>query len=99
MLQDTLDQIPRERPGFVRQACPKRAALPGLFGIGAIEVDLEERLEREAPRGMATAARRLLAHAADATPSMPFARTLPVKPSVTQISVMPRVTSRPSMLP
>src|SRR5439155_10650767 len=69
MGEHPLDEVPGKRAGFLRQSGAKRAALPGLLWVGAIEVDLEEGLEGEPPRGMAASARRPLAHAADATPS------------------------------
>jgi len=75
MLQYALDQIPRKCRRLFREARAERAALPGLLGIGAIEVDLKKRLEGETSRGMAAAARRPVAHAADATPSPSASRS------------------------
>ena len=75
MSEHALDEVPSERAGLFRQPGAKRAALPRLLRIGTVEVDLEEGLEREPPRRMATAARRPLAHAADATPSPSASRS------------------------
>jgi len=82
MRQDARDEVPGERGGFLGQARTERAALVRLARIGAVEVDLEQRLERQPPRGMPSAARRApcslrgpgggasrLFYAADATPS------------------------------
>src|SRR2546428_56990 len=64
-----VDDFPGEGAGFVGEARAERAALPGLAGVRAIEVDLEEGLQGEAPRGMPAAARWSRGHAAEATPS------------------------------
>ena len=90
MLQHPVDKVPRERAGLVREAGAERAALPGLLCIGAIEVDLEQRLEREPPRGMAATARGTLAHAADATPS-PSASRSRVKTARSATSIARRI--------
>ena len=45
MLQNTFDQIPRECGCLLGESRAKCAPLPGLLRVGAIEVDLEERLQ------------------------------------------------------
>jgi hypothetical protein len=69
MLQNTFDEIPREGGSLLREPSAERAALPGLLRVGAVEVDLEKRLQGEPAGGMPTAASRPFAQAADATPS------------------------------
>jgi hypothetical protein len=73
MSENSLDEIPRERGGLFGETRAERAPLPGLLRIGAIEIDLEEGLQGEASRRMATAARWPLA--ADATPSPSASRS------------------------
>src|SRR2546428_13195946 len=70
------DQNPRERGGLLGESRAERDTLPGLPGIGTIEIDPEEGLRRKAARGMTPAARWPLAHAADATPSPSASRSL-----------------------
>src|SRR5438093_5782894 len=70
MRDHAIDDLPGEGAGLVGQAGAECAALPGLAGVRAVEVDLEEGLECEAPRGMPAAARWSRGHAAEATPSV-----------------------------
>src|SRR2546422_864107 len=75
MLQNPFDEVPSERASFFGETRAERAALPRFPGIGAVEIDLEEGLQGEASSRMAPAARRPLAHAADATPSPSASRS------------------------
>src|SRR5712692_3460246 len=62
VLEHSFDQLPGEIRGVLGQPRAERAPFPGLLRIGAIEVDLEERLERHATRRMTARARRTLLH-------------------------------------
>ena len=58
MLEDALDDLPGEGGRLLGQSRSECTALPGLFGVGAVEVDLEERLQGQTSRGVTAAARR-----------------------------------------
>jgi len=103
MRQDARDQLPGERCRFLGQARTESATLVRLAWIRAIEVDLEQRLERQPPRGMPSAARRApwsfqgpgggaprLFYAADATPS-PITLTRPLATARSATTIAHRI--------
>src|SRR5262249_7504129 len=80
VLEHALDELPGEARGRVGKARAKRTALPGFLRVSPIEVDLEERLQRDATRWVAAGAltcgvaRDLRGHAAG-TAAVPIAST------------------------
>ncbi len=77
MLEDAFDELPCECRRILGETRAERATLPGLLRVSTIEVDLEERLQRDPSGGMPAGARRSLPQAAGATPA-PIASTSPV---------------------
>jgi len=74
MFEDAFDELPREVRGLVGEAGTERAALPGLLRVGAVEVDLEQGLQRDPARRMTAGARSSLTAIAQRTM---FARARP----------------------
>jgi hypothetical protein len=62
MLEHALDQLPREVRGLVGETGAEGATLPGLLCVGTVEIDLEERLQRDPTRRVTAGARRSLLH-------------------------------------
>ena len=90
MLQDAFDELPREGGRVLGQPRAERAALPCLLRVSAIEVDLEERLQRDPPRGMTAGPRRALPHAAGAA-SVPIASTRRVSTARSPTAIAQRI--------
>src|SRR5437773_1551254 len=90
VLEHALDELPGESCGILGETGPERAPLPGLLWISAIEVDLEERLQRHAARRVTAGTDLRLPHAAGAA-VVPMASTSRVATARSPTAIAQRI--------